>query len=112
MLNQVVLIGRLVRDPELRDSQGGKKFTTITVAVPRAFKGSNGDYETDFIDCRLWSGIAENTSKFCKKGDLIGVKGRVETWVLETEEEKKYITDIIAEKITFLSSKKQDEVTN
>ena len=52
MLNQVVLIGRLVRDPELRDSQGGKKFTTITVAVPRAFKGSNGDYETDFVATR------------------------------------------------------------
>lgn len=109
MLNQIVMIGRLVRDPELKESENGNKYTNITVAVPRSYKNVNGEYETDFIDCRLWTGVAENTAEFCKKGDLIGVKGRIETRVYEKDGEKKYITEIIAEKITFLSNKKVDE---
>ena len=112
MLNQIVLVGRLVRDPELKDSEGGKKFTNITLAVPRNYKNQNGEYETDFIDCRLWTGVAENTAEYCKKGDLLGVKGRIETRVYEAEDEKKYLTEIIAEKVTFLSNKKNDEEKN
>lgn len=72
MLNQVVFVGRLVRDPELKESEGGNKFTNITVAVPRSYKNVDGEYDTDFIDCRLWTGVAENTAEYCKKGDLIG----------------------------------------
>jgi len=109
MLNQVVLVGRLVRDPELKVSENKKKFTTITLAVPRSYKNQNSEYDTDFIDCRLWSVVADNANEFCKKGDLLGVKGRIETRVYETEEEKKYIMEIIAEKITFLSNKKNSE---
>lgn len=105
MLNQVVFIGRLVKDPELKDSEGGKKYTNVTVAVPRSYKDSNGEYGVDFIDCRLWTGVAENTAEYCKKGDLIGVKGRIETRSYEVEEHLKYVTEIIAEKITFLSNK-------
>ena len=109
MLNQIVIVGRLVRDPELRESENGKKFTNITLAVPRSYKNSNGEYEADFIDCRLWTGVAENTAEYCKKGDLLGVKGRVETRSIENEDkEKKQITEIIAEKVTFLSNKKVD----
>ena len=109
MLNQIVIVGRLVRDPELRESENGKKFTNITLAVPRSYKNSNGEYEADFIDCRLWTGVAENTAEYCKKGDLLGVKGRVETRSIENEDkEKKEITEIIAEKVTFLSNKKVD----
>ena len=74
MLNQVVFIGRLVRDPELRESEGGKKYTNITLAVTRSYKNPDGDYGVDFIDCRLWTGVAENTAEYCKKGDLIGIK--------------------------------------
>lgn len=107
MLNQIVIIGRLVKNPEIKESEGGKKYTNITLAVPRNYKNSNGEYESDFIDCKLWNGIAENASEYCHKGDLLGVKGRVETRVFEKEEQKKYITEVIAEKITFLSSKKE-----
>ena len=78
MLNQIVIVGRLVKDPELRQTEGGKKVTNITLAVPRSYKNSNGEYETDFIDCVLWTGIAENTSEYCKRGDILGVKGRVQ----------------------------------
>ena len=76
MLNQVVLVGRLVRDPELKVSENKKKFTTITHAVPRSYKNQNSEYDTDFIDCRLWSVVADNANEFCKKGDLLGNKSK------------------------------------
>ncbi len=103
MLNQIVIVGRLVRDPELRQTEGGKKVTNITLAVPRSYKNSNGEYETDFIDCVLWTGIAENTSEYCKRGDILGVKGRVQTRAFEQDEKKKFVTEVVAEKVSFLS---------
>lgn len=109
MLNQTVIVGRIARDPELRETENGKKVTNVTLAVPRSFKNSNGEYETDFISCVLWKGIAESTVEYCKKGDLVGVKGRIQTRVYEKDEEKKYSTEIVAEKITFLSSNRQKE---
>ena len=108
MLNQIVIVGRLVKDPELRQTEGGKKVTNITLAVPRSYKNSNGEYETDFIDCVLWTGIAETAATYCKKGDLIGVRGRIQTAIVEKEDGKKKRTEIIAEKVTFLSTKKND----
>jgi single-strand DNA-binding protein len=109
MLNQIVIVGRLVKDPELRQTEGGKKVTNITLAVPRSYKNSNGEYETDFIDCVLWTGIAENTSEYCKRGDILGVKGRVQTRVLEMSDEKKrHVTEVVAEKVTFLSNNRKE----
>ena len=109
MLNQTVIVGRIARDPELRETENGKKVTNVTLAVPRSFKNSNGEYETDFISCVLWKGIAESTVEYCKKGDLVGVKGRIQNRVYEKDEEKKYSTEIVAEKITFLSSNRPKE---
>ncbi len=109
MLNQTVLVGRLVRDPELYETENGNKVTNVILAVPRSYKNSNGEYDTDFIPCTLWKGIAENTAEYVKKGDLIGIKGHVQTRSYEKDEEKKFVTEIIAEKVTFLSSKKVDE---
>lgn len=108
MLNQVVLVGRLVRDPEVKESKNGSSYSHITLAVPRSYKNINGEYETDFIDCTLWKLVATNTSEYCKKGDIVGVKGRIESRVYEKDDEKKYLTEIIAEKVTFLSSNKND----
>jgi single-strand DNA-binding protein len=109
MLNQLVVIGRLVKDPELRKTESGRNVTNITLAVPRSYKNVNGEYDTDYVDCVLWNTVAESTTEYCKKGDLIGVKGRVQTRIYEKDEQKKYATEIVAEKITFLSSKKQEE---
>ena len=110
MLNQFVIVGRLVRDPDLHETENGKKVTTITVAVPRSYKNSNGEYESDFINCILWNGVAQNTTEYCKKGDLLGVKGRVQTRsVVDKDEKTNYLTEMIAEKITFLSNKKAEE---
>lgn len=107
MLNQTVLVGRLVRDPELYETESGNKVTNITLAVSRSYKNSNGEYDTDFINCVLWKGIAESASEYCHKGDLLGVKGRIQTRVIELDDEThKNITEVVAEKVTYLSSKK------
>lgn len=109
MLNQTVLVGRLVGDPELRETDNGNKVTNITLAVPRSYKNINGEYDTDFIPCVLWKGIAENTAEYVRKGDLIGVKGHLQTRNLELDENiKRQSVEIIAEKVTFLSSKRQE----
>ena len=112
MLNQAVLVGRIVADPELRETDNGSKMSKITLAVPRSFKNSDGNYDTDFISCVLWQGVAENTVEYCRKGDLVGIKGHIQTRSYEVEDEKKYVTEVIAEKVTFLSSKKSDEGTD
>ena len=110
MLNQVILVGRLVRTPELQLTESGKKRSSITLAVARTYKNQNGEYDTDFLDCTLWTGIAENTAEYCKTGDVIGVKGRLQTWLLENENGEKYKkVEIVAEKVTFLSSSKNDK---
>jgi len=110
MLNQTVIVGRIVRDLEVRETESGNKVAQLTLAVPRSFKNMDGQYETDFIPCVLWKGIAENTAEYCKKGDLVGIKGRIQTRSYETEEElRKNVVEVVAEKVTFLSSKKADE---
>lgn len=110
MLNQVVLVGRLTSDPEVTETESGKKVTTMNIAVQRPFKNMNGLYETDFIKCVLWNNIATNTSEYCKKGDIVGIKGRLETGnYIDKDNKKKYYTEVIAEKVTFLSSSKKNE---
>lgn len=105
MLNHVILVGRLVQTPVLQVTDSGKKVSSITLAVPRSYKNQNGEYDTDFLDCTLWTGIAESTAEYCKTGDVIGVKGRMQTRMIEKDDGSKYKrTEIIAEKVTFLSS--------
>lgn len=109
MLNQVVLAGRLVSNPEIITTDNNKKKTLVTVAVPRSYKNTNGEYDTDFIRCILWNGIAESTCEYCKKGDIVGVKGRLQTSNYDKDGETKYAMDVIAEKVSFLSTKKPIE---
>ena len=104
MLNQVVLVGRIVKTPELRVTETGKKTTTVTLAVPRNYKNMNGEYDTDFLDCTLWTNIAENTTEYCQTGDMVGVKGRIQTRIIHNEDgSRKKKTEIVAEKVTFLA---------
>ena len=112
MVNQIVLVGRIARTPETRITENGKKMATLTLAVPRNYKNSNGEYDTDFLDCTLWSAVAESTSEYCETGDMIGIKGRIQNRSYEIESENKeektitkYITEVIAEKVSFISSK-------
>lgn len=102
MLNQVVLVGRLARIENLQSSEG-KEQLHMVIACPRAFKNAEGEYDTDFISVYATGMIAENTMEYCKKGDVIGVKGRLQSL---TESDN---PSVVAEKITFLSSKRADE---
>ena len=95
MLNQVILVGRIAKFQEEEEK------TIIILAIPRSYKNNEGIYETDFIDCQLFGSIAKNTTEFCKNGDIVGIKGRIEKSNNETI--------IIADKITFLTSKKPTE---
>ena len=104
MLNQVVIVGRICKEPELVEKEG-VKVANITLAVPRTYKNVDGEYETDYLPCVLWKGVAETTTEYCKKGDLVGIKGRVES----TVEDDKTIIHIVAEKVTFLSSRKNED---
>lgn len=109
MLNQIVLVGRLVKDPTLRELESGKKVTYITLAVPRSYKNMDGIYETDFIECILWEHIAQNTTDYCRKGDMLGVKGRMQSRKVEgTDKVNRTILEVVAEKVTFLSSKEKE----
>lgn len=100
MLNQTVIVGRLLEEPIIEEVDN-KKQAVITLSVPRIFKNEQGEYEFDNIPIVLWNGIAENAKGYCHKGDLVGAKGR-----LQVIDEKIYV---IADKITFLSSAKKEE---
>ena len=103
MLNQIILVGRLV-STKMQETDEDNIKAIITLAVPRSFKNSEGIYETDFIPCVLFESVAKNTSEWCQKGDVIGIRGRIQ------------INDnniqIIGEKVTFLSSKKVENENN
>ena len=104
MMNQLVLVGRLTDNIKMEQIDDDKYMGITTLGVPRSFKNEYGEYETDFITVYMFGNIASNTNELCKKGDLIGIKGRVES----TENNMR----IIAEKVTFLSSarnKKEEE---
>lgn len=101
MLNQVIVVGRLVEKPIVEYNQNERRVSMITLAVPRSFKNDEGVYDTDFIKCILWNDIAENTAEYCEKGDLVGVKGRLQC--LNGE-----LLQVAAEKVTFLSNRKAE----
>ena len=97
MINLVTLVGRLVNEPEIVEKENNK-VCHITLAINRKFKNIDGIYETDFIKCRIWSYPFVNTvQEYCKKGDLIGVRGMLQ--VIDNE------MTVVAESVTFLSSK-------
>lgn len=112
MLNQVVLVGRLTREVQINKAETGKKLASITLAVPRSFKNMDGLYDTDFIDCILWDNVATNTSEYCHKGDILGIKGRIQSRVVEKDNTKQNVLEVIAEKVTFLTSNSDKETKN
>ena len=110
MLNSSLLVGRIVKTPELRETSNGTKVSNITLAVPRPFKNVNGEYDTDFIECTLWTGIAQKAVDYCKKGDLVGVKGRLQTSTIEKEDTPKMtVLQFIVENLSFLHSTNNKE---
>lgn len=109
-MNKVCLNGRLTKDIELRHTQSDVTIAQFTLAVTRKFKNSNGDYESDFINCIAYKKTAELMNEYVKKGDLIGIEGRIQTRSYENQEGKKiYVTEVIVESVDFLASKKEEK---
>ena len=105
-MNNVSLVGRLTKDPELRTISTGNTTCSFTVAVTRQFTNANGERETDFINCVIWGKQAENLAKYCTKGSLIGVTGRIQTRNYDGQDGKKvYVTEVAANNVTFLTPK-------
>lgn len=110
MLNQVVLVGRLTSDMEVKESEDGKKYCNMSLAIPRSFKNADGVYDTDFVNIKTFDNIAQNTAEYCNKGDIVGVKGRIQTDSFEDKDgNNRFAINVVAEKVTFLSSKSHDE---
>lgn len=105
-MNNVTLVGRITKDPELRTISNGTVTTNINVAVNRPFTSANGEREADFINCVVWRKQAENVCKYCTKGSLVGIQGRIQTRNYDGQDGKRvYVTEVVADNVTFLGSK-------
>jgi single-strand DNA-binding protein len=106
MINRVVLVGRLTKDPELKYTPSGTAVANFTLAVNRPFSSQDGNREADFLNCVIWRKQAENVANFLRKGSLAGVEGRVQTRNYENQEGRRvYVTEIVAESVQFLEPK-------
>lgn len=106
MLNRVVLVGRLTRDPELRYTPSGVPVATFTLAVNRPFLNQQGERDADFINCVVWRRQAENVANYLRKGSLAGVDGRIQTRSYEAQDGRRvYVTEVVAENVQFLEPK-------
>ncbi|WP_078543479.1 single-stranded DNA-binding protein [Litchfieldia alkalitelluris] len=110
MINQVILVGRLTRDPEIRYTADGQAVANVTLAVNRNYKSQAGEIEADFVNCTLWRKTAENTANYCKKGSIIGVSGRIQTRSYENDGRRVYITEVLAESVKFMGGKPRELV--
>jgi len=102
LLNKVVLIGRLTRDPEIRHIPSGAAVTTFTLAVNRNFTNQQGEREADFIPIVVWRGLAETCARYLSKGRLVAVSGRIQTRSYERDGQRRYITEIVGDEVVFL----------
>lgn len=106
MINNVVLVGRLTRDPELRTTGGGIPVATFTLAVDRQFNNASGQREADFISCVIWRKAAENFSNFASKGRLVGIQGRIQTRNYDNKDgQRVYVTEVLVDNFSFLDSR-------
>lgn len=103
MINRVVLVGRLTKDPELKYTQTGVAVTRFTLAVNRTFSNQSGEREADFINCVTWRKQAENTANFLRKGSLTGIEGRIQTSSFDGQDGKRvFMTEVVADSVQFL----------
>lgn len=109
LLNRVILIGRLTRDPELRYTPAGVAVTQFTLAVDRPFTSQGGEKEADFIPVVTWRQLAETCANYLRKGRLAAVEGRIQVRNYENNEGKRvYVTEVIADNVRFLESANRD----
>lgn len=105
MINNVVLVGRIVREPELRYTPQNTAVATFTLAVNRRFKNAHGEREADFINCVIWRQPAENLANWAKKGALVGITGSIQVRNYENKEgQRVYVTEVLADNFQMLES--------
>ena len=104
MINNVVLVGRLTKDPELKVTQSNTPFVNFTVAVNRTFTDQTGERQADFINCIVWRKQAENLARYMRQGSLVGIKGRIKTRTFDSEQGTRYITEVVCDSIQFLET--------
>ena len=110
MINQVTLVGRLTKDPELRYTLEGKAVLNITLALNRHYRNAKGEFDADFVLCTLWNKTAENTAKYCAKGSIIGIMGKIQTRNYENQDGKKvYVTEVVADSVKFMGGRQAEE---
>ncbi|MGM0122657.1 single-stranded DNA-binding protein [Enterococcus sp. AZ194] len=110
MINNVVLVGRLTKDPDLRYTASGTAVATFTLAVNRNFTNQSGNREADFINCVIWRKSAETMANYARKGTLLGVTGRIQTRSYDNQQgQKVYVTEVIAENFQLLESRSTSE---
>ena len=109
MLNRVVLIGRLTKDPDLRYTTSGVPVTRFTLAVNRNYKNQAGEYDTDFIPITVWRGAAESCAKYLAKGRLVAVSGRIQTGSYNKDGQRHYTTEVVADEVRFLERGNKQE---
>ncbi|KRK81060.1 single-strand DNA binding protein [Companilactobacillus nodensis DSM 19682 = JCM 14932 = NBRC 107160] len=113
MINRVVLVGRLTRDPELRYTSSGAAVASFTVAVNRQFTNAQGEREADFINCVIWRKAAENFSNFTNKGSLVGIDGRLQSRSYENQQgQRVYVTEVVVDNFSLLESRAESEKRN
>lgn len=109
-INNVTLVGRMTKDVDLRYTQNGTAVGNVTIACNRPFKNAQGEQEADFIRCTIWRKPAENLANYMKKGDRVGVTGRIETGSYEDKDGKTiFTTEVVAENVQFLQDKKETQ---
>lgn len=110
MINNVVLVGRLTKDPDLRYTSSGSAVATFTLAVNRNFTNQNGNREADFINCVIWRKPAETMANYARKGTLLGVVGRIQTRSYENQQgQRVYVTEVVCENFQLLESRSASE---
>lgn len=110
MINRVVLVGRLTRDPELRRTQNGTAVTSFTLAIDNRLKDANGQYTTSFIPCVVWNQQAENCVRFIHKGSLVGIEGRLNQRTYQNKEGNNVqVIEVMCDSVQYLDPKKQEE---
>lgn len=109
MINRVILIGRLTKDPELKYTSSGAAVGSFNLAVNRQFTNANGDREADFINCVIWRKSAENFANFTHKGSLVGIDGRLQTRNYENQQgQRVYVTEVVVDNFSLLEKRASD----
>ena len=111
MINRAILIGNLTKDVEMATTNSGKNVARFTIAVSRRYANADGERETDFLNIVVWNTLAENCAKYLQKGSKVAVTGAIQTRSYESEEGKRYITEIIADEVEFVGAKKEQDQT-